>query len=138
MDRKGIDRVIEAMPSIVRSVPGTRYVIVGDGGDMDRLHSLVSKSAVRGAITFHGPLTGDKKFECYSRCDVFALPAREEGFGIVVPEANAFGKPVVGGRSGGIPEAITHEENGLLVDQSSADEIADAIARLLENSGRGT
>ena len=133
MDRKGIDRVIEAMPAIVRKVPGTRYVVVGDGGDRERVHGLASKSPVRSSITFLGPLTGDKKFECYSRCDVFALPAREEGFGIVVPEANAFGKPVVGGRSGGIPEAITHEENGLLVDPNSADEIADAIARLLEN-----
>ena len=133
MDRKGIDRVIEAMPAIVRKVPGTRYVVVGDGGDRERVHGLASKSPVRSSITFLGPLTGDKKFECYSRCDVFALPAREDGFGIVVPEANAFGKPVVGGRSGGIPEAITHEENGLLVDPNSVDEIADAIARLLEN-----
>ena len=132
MDRKGIDRVIEAMPAIVRRVPGTRYVVVGDGGDRERVHGLASRSPVRSSITFLGPLTGDRKFECYSRCDVFALPAREDGFGIVVPEANAFGKPVVGGRSGGMPEAITHEENGLLVDPDSADEIADAIARLLE------
>ena len=137
MDRKGIDRVIEAMPSIVRSVPGTRYVIVGDGGDMDRLHSLVSKSAVRGAITFLGPLTGDKKFECYRRCDVFAMPSREDSFPIVFPEANAFGKPVIGGRSGGVPDAITHEANGLLVDPNSVDEIADAITRLLENPAEG-
>ena len=133
MDRKGIDRVIEAMPAIVRRVPGTRYIVVGDGGDRERVHGLASKSPVRDSITFLGPLTGDKKFECYSRCDVFALPAREDGFPVVVPEANAFGKPVVGGRSGGIPEAITHGYNGLLVDPTSADEIADAITCLLEN-----
>ena len=133
MDRKGIDRVIEAMPAIVRNVPGTRYVVVGDGGDRERVQNLASRSPVRSSITFLGPLTGDKKFECYSRCDVFALPAREDGFPVVVPEANAFGKPVVGGRSGGIPEAITHDENGLLVDPDSVDQIAHAITRLLEN-----
>ena len=133
MNRKGIDRVIEAMPAIVRRVPGTRYVIVGDGEDRDRLHSVASRSPVRDSITFLGALTGDKKFECYSRCDVFALPAREDGFAIVIPEANAFGKPVVGGRSGGIPEAITHGENGLLVDPDSVDDVAEAITRLLEN-----
>ena len=132
-DRKGIDRVIEAMPAIVQRVPGSRYVVVGDGGDRERVHHLVSESPVRSSITFLGPLTGDKKFECYSRCDVFALPAREDGFPVVVPEANAFGKPVVGGRSGGIPEAITHGENGLLVDPNSVDEVADAITGLLEN-----
>ena len=133
MDRKGIDRVIEAMPAIVLKVPGTRYVVVGDGGDRERVHNLASKSPVGSSITFLGPLTGDKKFECYSRCDVFALPAREDGFPIVVPEANAFRKPVVGGRSGGIPEAITHKENGLLVDPDSVDDIAHAITGLLEN-----
>ena len=133
MDRKGIDRVIEAMPAIVRNVPGTRYVVVGDGGDRERVHDLASKSPVRSSITFLGPLTGDKKFECYSRCDVFALPAREDGFPVVIPEANAFGKPVVGGRSGGIPEAITHGENGLLVDPNSVDDdsaITGLLARI--------
>ena len=133
MDRKGIDRVIEAMPAIVRSVPGTRYVVVGDGGDRERVENLASKSPVRSSITFLGPLMGDKKFECYSRCDVFALPAREDGFPVVVPEANAFGKPVIGGRSGGIPEAITHDENGLLVDPDSVDHVVDAITGLLGN-----
>ena len=133
MDRKGIDRVIEAMPAILSRVPGARYVIVGDGGDGERLHGIVARSPARGSISFLGPLTGDRKFECYARCDVFALPAREEGFPIVVPEANAFGKPVVGGRSGGIPEAVAHGENGLLVDPGSTAEVAAAITRLLED-----
>ena len=133
MDRKGIDRVIEAMPAIVRQVPGTRYVVVGDGGDRERVHGLASKSPVGDSITFLGPLTGDNKFECYSRCDVFAMPSREDSFPIVFPEANAFGKPVVGGRSGGVPDAITHQDNGLLVDPDSVDDIAHAITGLLEN-----
>lgn len=133
MDRKGIDRVIEAMPAIVREVPRARYVVVGDGGDGERLRGIVSRSPAKCAVTFLGPLTGDRKFECYDRCDVFALPAREDGFPLVVPEANAFGKPVVGGRSGGIPEAITHGDNGLLVDPGSTGEVAEAITGLLKN-----
>ena len=133
MKRKGIDRVIEAMPAILGRMPGARYVVVGDGGDGERLRGIVSRSPARSSISLLGPLTGDKKFECYSRCDVFALPAREDGFGMVIPEANAFGKPVVGGRSGGIPEAVTHGENGLLVDPGNTDEVAAAITRLLED-----
>ena len=131
MDRKGIDRVIQAMPAIVSEVPGTRYIIVGDGGDRDRLRRLVAESPAKDSILFLGPLTGDEKFECYSRCDVFVMPSREDGFAMVFPEANAFGKPVIGGRSGGVPEAIVHGENGLLVDPNNVGEITRAITRLL-------
>ena len=132
MDRKGIDRVIEAMPKIIAEVPETRYIIVGNGGDRNRLSSLVSESLARDSITFLGPLTGDEKFECYDRCDVFVLPSRDDGFAMVFPEANAFGKPVVGGRSGGVPDVITHGENGLLVDPCDIDEIAESVIRLIK------
>ena len=130
---KGIQRVIAAMPRIVSEVPGTRYVIVGDGGDREHLMRLAAASPVADAITFLGPLTDDEKFDCYSRCDVFALPSEREGFGIVYLEANAFGKPVVGGRIGGVPDAVVHGETGLLVDPRSESEVAEATVRLLNN-----
>ena len=130
---KGIQRVIGAMPRIVSEAPGTRYVIVGDGGDSEHLMRLAAESDVAGAITFLGPLTDDEKFDCYRRCDVFALPSENEGFGIVYLEANAFGKPVVGGRIGGVPDAVVHGETGLLVDPRSDSEVAEAIIRLLKN-----
>ena len=133
MSRKGVDRVIEAMPRIVSEVPGTRYIIVGDGGDGERLNQLASASPSGNSITFLGPLTGDEKFECYACCDVFVLPSEVEGFGIVFLEANAFGKPVVAGRIGGVPEAVVHETTGLLVDPDNIGEIVQAITRLLKD-----
>ena len=137
--RKGIDRVIEAMPRIVSALPGTRYVIGGDGEDRDRLERLANASPARESIVFLGRLTEYEKFECYNRCDVFAMPNREsadgdvEGFGIVFLEANAFGKPVVGGHSGGAIDAIVHEKTGLLVDPLDADSIAESLMKLLKN-----
>ena len=121
------------MPRIVSEAPGTRYVIVGDGSDREYLMRLAAASDVADAITFLGELTDDEKLDCYSRCDVFALPSEREGFGIVYLEANAFGKPVVGGRIGGVPDAVIHGETGLLVDPRSESEVAEAIIRLLEN-----
>ena len=59
------------------------------------------------------------------------LPFEFEGFGIVFLEANACGKPVIGGRSGGIPEAVIHGETGLLVDPNNPQEVFEAIVRLL-------
>ena len=130
---KGIQSVIAAMPRIVSDVPGARYVIVGDGRDREHLLRLAAASPVADAVTFLGALSDDEKFDCYRRCAVFALPSQREGFGIVFLEANAFGKPVVGGRVGGVPDAVVHGETGLLVDPRSDSEVAEAIIRLLKN-----
>ena len=56
-----------------------------------------------------------------------------EGFGIVFLEANACGKPVVAGRTGGVAEAVADGETGLLVDPENVDEIAAAVLRLLDD-----
>ena len=137
-ERKGIDRVIAAMPKIVDNVPDVLYVIGGDGPDRARLESLRDKSPVRGAIRFLGRVTEVEKLECYERCRLFVMPNRidrgdVEGFGIVFLEANAFGKPVIGGRSGGAVDAIVDGETGLLVDPYSVEEISNGAARLLLN-----
>ena len=134
--RKGIDRVIGAMPAVVSAVPDAVYIIAGNGADRDRLERLRDASPVRDAIVFLGRVTEEEKFECYERCNLFAMPNRVEqgdveGFGIVFLEANAFGKPVIGGRSGGAVEAIIDGETGLLVDPNDVDEIAKGIVRLL-------
>ncbi len=130
---KGIQRVIRSMPRIVSAAPGTQCVIVGDGEDRERLARLAAASPVADSITFLGALTDDEKFDCYSRCDVFALPSEREGFGIVFLEANAFGKPVIGARIGGVPDAVVHAETGLLVEPRSDSEVAEAIIRLLND-----
>ncbi len=130
---KRIDRIIEAMPIIVSKIPDARYVVVGSGMNEPHLRRLAASMSARDSITFLGPLTGDEKFECFDRCDVFALPSEGEGFGIVFTEAMGFGKPIIGGRSGGALEAIAHGENGLLVNSNSVEEIADAVIRLLKN-----
>ena len=130
---KGIHRVIEAMPRILSEVPGTQYVIVGDGQYREHLMRLATASPARDSITFLGALTDEEKFECYNRCDVFALPSEVEGFGVVFLEANAFGKPVVGGRIGGVPEAVVHGETGLLVNPHNVGDISEAVIRLLKH-----
>jgi len=80
--------------------------------------------------------------EWYGVCDVFVMVSRDstidggaEGFGIVYLEANAYGKPVVGGRAGGAPDAIVDNVTGLLVNPEDEMDIAEGIVRLLTNSG---
>ena len=96
---KGVDRMIDAMGKVAAAVPGTRYAVIGAGPEADALQRRAAESAAAGSITFLGAVTGDEKLAFYERCDVFAMPSEDEGFGIVFLEAGGFGKPVVGGRT---------------------------------------
>ena len=133
VEYKGIQRVIEAMPSILARIPDARYIIVGDGDYSRELTALAKASPARDAITFTGSVSDTEKFDLYNSCSVFVLPSEEEGFGIVFLEANAFGKPVIGGDVMGVPEAILHGETGFLVHPLDVGAIADRAVHLLEN-----
>ena len=133
VEYKGIQRVIEAMPRILSEVPNTRYVVVGDGEYREELMRLACASPARDSIVFLGTVTDAEKLECYERCSVFVMPSEVEGFGIVFLEANAFGKPVIGGDVMGVPEAIADGETGLLVDPYNVDAMAEATVHLLRN-----
>ena len=147
---KGHDMVIRAMPLILAKAPDTEYVIVGDGPLRPHLARLAASLGVATAVRFVGQAGDDEVDAWYHACDVFVLAGREsavsggvEGYGIVFVEANLRGKPVVGGRSGGIPDAVIDGETGLLVDPNDPADIAEAVTRLLsepelaERLGRG-
>ena len=134
--RKGVDTVIRALPEVARAVPEVAYVVAGTGPDERRLRSLAAGVGVADRIHFVTAVPYRALPGYYNMCDVFAMPAGDvtpdvEGFGIVFLEANACGKPVVGARSGGIPDAIRHEETGLLVEPDDPAGLAAALIRLL-------
>ena len=131
VEYKGIQRVIKAMPRVLSQVPNAQYVIVGDGSYRHDLMRLARESSARDAIVFLGAVTNAEKFAWYDRCSLFVMPSEEEGFGIVYLEANAFGKPAIGGDIMGVSEVVVHGETGLLVNPHDVDSIADAIIALL-------
>lgn len=140
--RKGHDAVIQALPRIAQAVPSVHYVIVGDGSDRQRLENLAMETDVTDRVIFAGPVTDAELVGHYNACDVFIMPSeleigpdrcQGEGFGIVYIEANACGKPVIGGWGGGVPDAVEHGVTGLLVDPNSVDEIAQAAIRLFSD-----
>ncbi len=130
---KGFDTVIRALPQVVRQVPNCRYVIIGDGDDRERLERLAEQFAVRDRVVFAGKQTADHLKRYYAACDVFAMPSRQEGFGIVFLEAMAFGKPILAGHHGGTTEFVKDGQTGYLVEYDAADEVAARLIRLLQD-----
>jgi glycosyltransferase involved in cell wall biosynthesis len=133
---KGVDTVIEALPRLAALIPDVHYAVVGDGDDRPRLEALSRKLDVAERVSFLGRVdSAEVLARCYANCQVFVMPSRGEGFGMVFLEAMAFGKPVVGGAHGGTPDVIAHGETGYLVPHGDASKLAEVLAALLLDPG---
>ncbi|MBN2032996.1 MAG: glycosyltransferase family 4 protein, partial [Deltaproteobacteria bacterium] len=143
--RKGQDMTIEAWPKVLEKVPNAVYLIVGTGEYEHHLRELAKKMGVERSICFIGEVTAEELPRIYRMADLFIMPSRQlpgsrdvEGFGIVYLEAGASGLPCIGGRCGGIPDAIEDGRTGILVDGDSPNEIALAVVDLFNNPKRAS
>ena len=132
---KGFDTAITALAIVARDIPDVRLVIAGPG-DTEPLRNLAASLGLSENVMLLGHTDQRTLGLLFAACDAFVLPGREvagsaEGFGVVFLEAALAGKPVVGGLSGGVPEAVSNGETGFLVDGRSPEAVADAILRLL-------
>jgi phosphatidyl-myo-inositol dimannoside synthase len=139
--RKGQDCLIGALSQIRRDVPDVLYSIVGDGSDRHRLEQRIGELRMQEHVVLQGTLCDQKLIAAYQQCDLFALPNREicgdfEGFGLVLLEAQACGKPVLTGDSGGTYEAVNAPDTGLIVDCADPSQIARAAVGLLTSPTR--
>lgn len=127
---KGIDHLIQAMPTILASAPATKLRIVGRGDDRPRLHQLARDLGIDAAVEFAGYVDDRQLRHEFARCTVFALPSEKEGFGLVYVEAMAHGKPCIAANAGGAPEVIS-PESGLLVPYGDIPSLAAACITAL-------
>jgi glycosyltransferase involved in cell wall biosynthesis len=134
--RKDVASLVHAAAAVCEGIPSARFQIVGDGPDRARLHRLVRRLGLGGVVELCGQVTFEKLVAFYAACDVFCLPSRQEGFGIVFLEAMAAGKPIVACRGTGADELIRSGEVGLLVPQRDPDALAAALLELLRNPER--
>lgn len=130
---KGVDHLIAAMPALVKNSRDVHLVAVGEGSDLPRLQFLARESGVSDHVHFLPFMTQDQLPNAYDHCELFAMPSRGEGFGLVFIEAMARGKPVIGGAHGGTPEIIDDGINGYLVPYGEVTQLVDRLKRLLMN-----
>jgi len=130
---KGVDSVIKVLPKVIEAVPDLFYVIIGGGDLQSRLEEMARESSVRDRILFIGKVQLEQLNGYYSRADVFVMPSRQEGFGIVFLEAMAFGKPVIAGDYGGAPEIVQDGVTGFLVNPDDLEGLACRLIQLLQD-----
>jgi phosphatidyl-myo-inositol dimannoside synthase len=140
--RKGHAYVINALPQILRSIPSVKYIIAGEyePGYKTELDNLIRELNLENIVLFAGYVKPEEMVQYYNICDVYIMASRTirekgdtEGFGITFLEANACGKPVIGGKEGGVIDAIVDAETGFLVDPANTMEIAERITLLLSD-----
>jgi phosphatidylinositol alpha-1,6-mannosyltransferase len=140
--RKNLRLLLEALPAVRRAVPGARLLLGGTGPEREALMARARALALGEAALFPGRIADSEMAAHYSLADAFALPSYAsgkdvEGFGIVYLEAGACEVPVIGGRAGGVPDAVADGETGLLIDPQSREELEKALIALLTDRARG-
>jgi glycosyltransferase involved in cell wall biosynthesis len=139
VEKKGTEYLIRAIAGIQRKVPDVRLEIVGDGPLRSSLEQLTTELGVSNLVVFRGTLSYDDIADVMKKASIFCLPSitakdgDSEGMGLVLLEASASGKPVVGTLHGGIPEAVSDGENGFLVPERDVDALATCLILLLKN-----
>jgi phosphatidyl-myo-inositol dimannoside synthase len=135
---KGIDTVLQALAQLKARYPDLRYAVVGEGEYQPALQAEARELGVADRVLFLSGVPDRDLPALYNCADIYLgvsrlLEQRVEGFGISLCEASSCGIPVVAGRSGGIPEAVRDGETGILVEAESAEAVAKALRRLLDD-----
>lgn len=129
---KGFDEIIELLPSLKSEMPDIAYMAVGDGPDRLRLQARANALGVGDCVVFTGMIDDEEKADILRLADLFVMPSRGEGFGIVILEALACGIPVVASRRDGTREAVLDGKLGLLVDPDDPQDIVRGIKKGLK------
>jgi phosphatidylinositol alpha-1,6-mannosyltransferase len=138
-ERKGHDTVIRSIATLLPQFPDLLYVIVGGGDRLEYLKQLASESQVSDHVVFVGEIDDDELLRYFQHCDVFVLANRQvgydvEGFGIVLIEAQACGKPVIAGASGGTRDTMVRGRTGFLANCEDPKELCKIISEELDTA----
>ncbi|MEM2211735.1 MAG: glycosyltransferase family 4 protein [Nitrososphaerales archaeon] len=143
---KGQDKLIKALPNIIKAIPKVKCVFIGNGSMTkevlkasekriydQNLKQLVKELQLQDKVIFTGSISRDELMQAYEACDVVVLPSIMEGFGLTIAEGMAFGKPVIGSATGGIMMQIWPGVNGYLLKPNDVEQLSQAIITILSN-----
>jgi glycogen(starch) synthase len=134
LDRiKGFDVALTAFVSVLGRFPKARLVIAGDGLERAQLERQAARLSLQASVDFVGWVRPDDVPSLMNSATIVVIPSRNEGLPNVAKEASLMVRPIVATDVGGLPEAVVHEETGLLVGKEDSDALAKAITFLLDH-----
>lgn len=144
--KSGHEQLVRALPIILNRVKNVKLVFVGGASltsklsDIrkkyeDAVHSLIRELKLEEHVVFTGTIPYEELPSVYCAADIVALTSKVEGFGLALTEAMSCGRPVVGTNAGGIPLQIKNGVNGFLVGVNAIEETADALVKILTDTG---
>ncbi|HEY5891601.1 MAG TPA: glycosyltransferase [Chthoniobacterales bacterium] len=142
IEKKGLRTALRAFAEIHREFPAASFEIAGEGPMLGELQTLASELGIAKAVSFRGFLNQTQLRDLFNVSDIFLHPSEvtaggdQEGVPNAMLEAMATGLPVVATNHGGIPEAVTHDVDGLLVAERDSVALAGALRDFIRNSAR--
>lgn len=131
---KGIQNIVHAMPLILKEMPNTKLMIVGDGSYMPTIRRLVKKYDLEKHVVFIGFAKFEELPHYFNVCDVFVNPTiRQNGYDLTIVEAMACGKPVVVSNIGSVPTVVKHNVDGILVPPRDVDMLSEKVTKVLKD-----
>ncbi len=132
---KGYEKVIQAIKELLLMYPGLKYLIIGkyEQFEKQRLDDIINKLKLTQQVIFTGFINDEQLAEYYKLADVYVMPSKKEGFGIVFIEAMYYGLPVIGGNKDGSADALCDGSLGLLVNPDEQQEITAAIKKVIND-----
>lgn len=138
---KGLDYLLQAFVYVTKEISDVKLIVGGDGDQINRYKREVRLLGIEQYVEFLGHIPDDELVQRYNECDIFILPsisAKQEGFGMVLLEAMACGKPVICTEIVGVAKDIKEKGAGIIVKSKSSIDLAKSISLLLRNKELAT
>ncbi len=132
---KGYEKVLQSIKELLPVYPQLKYIIIGkyEPYEKQRLDNIINRLELTEQVVFTGFINDDQLAEYYKLAEVYVMPSKKEGFGIVFIEAMYYGLPVIGGNKDGSVDALCDGSLGLLVNPDDQQEITAAIKKVLND-----
>ena len=128
---KGVPDLLHAAQRVLREEPAVHFLLAGDGPQRQEYERLAVQLGISAQVTFTGRVRDPLGEGLWAACDIACQVSRwQEAFGLTIAEAMASGKPVIGTRTGAIPELIDNRRSGFLVEPGDSVALAEKISLL--------
>lgn len=134
---KNIDFLAAAAAEFLKRHPQAHFLLGGGGSSADKLRRFFAEQGLEKRVHFLGVLKGQRLIDAYHAMDVFVFASHTETQGLVLLEAMAAGKPVVGVKASGVEDVIDDFKNGRLILEDSVEDFVDGIEWVYRLSPEG-